>query len=135
MAAAVLCCLANVAAAQTVTITGADCTRLIAHVPAPNVEYTPGVDVRGRSVAPADLGGRPKMKFPDTVEFPVLLQLLQRLGLPANSSLYKLEDVNVGTVRVRVKDGRAWFNGAPLTSEENHVMARACRKLGSGTPP
>jgi hypothetical protein len=99
------------------------------------VEYTPGVDVRGRAVAPADLGGAPKMKFPDTVEIPVLLELLQRLGLPANSSLYKLEDVKVGTLRIRVKDGRAWFNGEPLTSEEQHAMARVCQKLGSGGTP
>ncbi len=125
-----LCWVANPAAAQTLTITGADCSRLVAHVPALGVEYAPGIDVRGRPVAPADLGGRPKLKFPDTMEIPVYLD-----GLPANSSLYKLDDAKVGTVLIRMKDGRAWFNGEPLTSAEQHAMARACQKLGPGGPP
>lgn len=135
VAAAALCCLANVAAAQTVIITRADCTRLVAHAPAPGVKYTPGVDVRGRPVVPADLGGRPKMKLPDTIEIPVQLDLQKRLGLPANPNLYEMDDVTVGTARIRVKDGRAWFNGEPLTTDEHHAMARACQKLGSGTTP
>ena len=131
-AVALLCCVANPAAARTVTITitGADCSALVAHVPAPGVEYAPGVDVRGRPVAPADLGGRPEMKFPDTIEIPVYLD-----GLPANSNLWKLDDAKVGTVAIRVEDGRAWFNGQPLTSEEHHAMARACQKLGPSGPP
>ncbi|MCZ6610005.1 MAG: hypothetical protein O7A66_08400 [Alphaproteobacteria bacterium] len=131
-ALALLCWVANPAAARTVTITitGADCSRLVAHVPALGVEYAPGVDVRGRPVAPADLGGRPKMKFPDTIEIPVYLD-----GLPANSNLWKLDDAKVGTVAIRVEDGRAWFNGQPLTSDEHHAMARACHKLGPSGPP
>ncbi len=131
-AVALLCWVANPAAARTVTITitGADCSRLVAHVPAPGVEYAPGVDVRGRPVAPADLGGRPEIKFPDTIEIPVYLD-----GLPANSNLWKLDDAKVGTVAIRVEDGRAWFNGQPLTSEEHHAMARACQKLGPSGPP
>ena len=120
-----LCCVANPAAAQTVTITRADCSALAAHAPALGVEYAPGIDVRGRSVASADLGGRSKLKLPDTVDIPVHLD-----GLPANSQLYELKDAKVGTVRIRVKDGRAWFNGEPLTSDEHHAMARACQKPG-----
>ena len=41
----------------TVAITRADCARLVAHRPAPDVAYQPGVDVYGREVVPADLGG------------------------------------------------------------------------------
>jgi len=115
-------------AAETVIVTRADCARLVHHVPDPGVAYQPGVDVRGRPVAPADLGGTPKIKLPDTLEIPVTLDMLARYGLPANSSLYRLDDTVIGTARVRVKDGRAWFNGAPLGDEETFALARACRE-------
>lgn len=119
-------------AAETVTVTRADCARLVTHVPDPGVAYRPGVDVRGRPVAPADLGGTPTIKLPDEIEVPVTLDMLARYGLPANSSLYKLDDTRIGTARVRVKDGRAWFNGAPLGDEESFALARACRKAPGG---
>ena len=132
---ALLCWVANPAAAQTVIITRADCSALVAHVPASGVEYAPGIDVRGRPVVPADLGGRPRLKMPDTVDIPVQIDMGERYGLPANSKLYELDHVKVGTARIRIKDGRAWFNGEPLTSAEHHAMVRACQKRGSGPTP
>jgi hypothetical protein len=61
---------------------------------------------------------------------PVTLDMLARYGLPANSSLYKLDDTVIGTARVRVRDGRAWFNGVPLGDEESFALARACQTVG-----
>jgi len=127
--AGVLLASTGVGAAETIVVTRADCARLVAHVPDPGVAYQPGVDVRGRPVAPADLGGTPKIKLPDEVEVPVTLDMLARYGLPANSSLYKLDDTLIGIARVRVKDGRAWFNGEPLGDEESFALARACSKV------
>ena len=39
-------------------ITAADCRRAVAHLPAADVQYKPGVDARGRKVAAADLPGQ-----------------------------------------------------------------------------
>jgi hypothetical protein len=119
-------------AETAVTVTRSDCARLVTHVPDPGVAYQPGVDVRGRPVAPADLGGTPRIKLPEEVEVPVTLDMLARYGLPANSSLYKLDDTVIGTARVRVRDGRAWFNGEPLGDEESFALALACQNAGKG---
>lgn len=60
-----------------IVITKVDCSRLIRHVPAPDVAFQPGVDARGRAVAPADMPGSganalPNL-LPDVLEFPVTI--------------------------------------------------------------
>ncbi len=87
----------------TVAITRADCARLVAHVPAPDVAYRPGVDVYGREVVPADLGGAPRIELPKTILINIEIDLLQRFGIPANPALYDA-DAEVGEVAYR--DGR-----------------------------
>ncbi len=125
---------ARAAEGVTLKVTGADCRRLVAHVPDPGVAYQPGVDVRGRPVVPADLGGAPRLKLPEEIEVPVTLEMLARYGLPANSKLYKLDDTLIGIARIRVRDGRAWFNGEPLGSAEEHALTEACRELAAKRP-
>ena len=80
--AAVLCAFAGLlpapAAAEAehvVKVTAGDCRRVVAHVAAADVEYRPGVDVRGRKVAPADLGGGPPIGLPDEIAFDIKLDL------------------------------------------------------------
>ena len=85
--AAVLCAFAGLlpapaAAEQVVTVTAGDCRRVVAHVAAADVEYRPGVDVRGRKVAPADLGGGPPIKLPDEIAFDIKVDLRNFLGGP-----------------------------------------------------
>lgn len=60
-----------------IVITKLDCSRLIRHVPAADVAYQPGVDARGRAVAPADMpgsgaGALPNL-LPDVLEFPLTI--------------------------------------------------------------
>ncbi|MBF0267636.1 MAG: hypothetical protein HQL44_03480 [Alphaproteobacteria bacterium] len=57
----------------TVRISRQDCSRLIHHAPSADVAYKPGVDVKGRAVAPADLdGGANNIKLlPEVLEFNV----------------------------------------------------------------
>jgi hypothetical protein len=66
----------------TVQITKADCRRLVRHVPSADVAYKPGVDVRGRPVAPADAGGGPRITLPDVFEFDVTIDVRKYLGGP-----------------------------------------------------
>lgn len=120
--------------AETVTIAGADCARLVTHVPVPDVDYRPGRDVRGKKVAPADLpGGDAGIALPDFVHIPITIDLAARFGIPATSDLFKA-DAYVGSARVSLRDGRAWFNGKPLTSEEQHALSRLCMQAGGATP-
>ncbi|MFQ3623795.1 MAG: hypothetical protein SNJ73_09640, partial [Acetobacteraceae bacterium] len=75
--AAVLPPLAASASAQT--ITAAECRLIAQHVPAADVAFRPGVDARGRRVAPADLSP-PVEIVPE--RFPIVLSvdLRRRLG-------------------------------------------------------
>jgi hypothetical protein len=90
----------------------------------PGADYTPGVDVDGRPVAPADLpSSTPPLKLDD---FPIEISvnLEKRFGIPANSSLFHGKAV-VGYVTV--EDGRAYFNGQPISQSEQDMLAAACQ--------
>ncbi len=113
----------------TVVITRADCARLVAHVPDPDVAYRPGVDVYGRAVVPADLGGPARIELPETILIDIEIDLLQRFGIPASPALYD-GDAEVGEVAYR--DGRFTFNGQPLQDEAQAALAARCQKVVDG---
>jgi hypothetical protein len=116
------------AVVNTVVLTQADCSRLTAHVPSADATYQPGVDVRGRPVVPADLPGTPQIVMPEDVTIAITVDLQQRFGIPATSSLYKPEAA-IGSVVVK-PDGRATFNGQPLTNQEQSALAFLCQRQG-----
>lgn len=123
------------AAAQdtvTVTITKSDCTRLVKHVPAPDVTYRPGVDVYGREVAPADLDGGARIAVPETIQIVIEVDLQDRFGIPANRDVYAA-DAMIGEVVVDA-EGRATFNGQPLQNEAQVELARRCQEILYGQP-
>ncbi len=109
-----------------VAITRADCARLVAHVPAPDVAYEPGVDVYGRDVVPADLGGAPRIELPETILIDIEIDLQARFGIPADPALYDA-DAEVG--EVLYKDGRFTFNGQPLQDEAQAELAARCQEI------
>ncbi len=110
----------------TVAITRADCARLVAHVPDPDVAYQPGVDVYGRAVVSADLGGPARIEPPETILIDIEIDLLQRFGIPASPALYD-GDVEVG--EVVYKDGRFTFNGQPLQDQAQAELAARCQEI------
>ena len=116
------------AGAATVNITEADCAALVRHVAEPGVAYEPGVDVNGRPVVPADLGDRPEIKLPEEIVIAITVDIDKRFDIPKTPDLFRPE-AYIGTVIVK-RDGRAYFNGQPLTSEESHALAVACQKQG-----
>lgn len=115
---------------RTITVTKADCARLVKHVPAPGTTYEPGVDVRGEPVAPADLDGGGAIELPAAVTIPIEVDLFDRLNLPPDRRYEG--DARVGTVRVDLESGRARFNGQPLTSEAQAELARKCQRAARG---
>ena len=110
------------AAITRVAITRADCARLVAHVPAPDVAYRPGVDVYGREVAPADLGGAPRIELPETILIGIEIDLLARFGIPVSHA-----GAEVGEVAYR--DGRFTFNGQPLQDQAQAELAARCQEI------
>lgn len=111
-----------VAAQTTVLINEADCDRLVTHVASSDVAYTPGVDVNGGAVAPADLNAQPQINVPDVVSIPVTIDLAASLGIPTPF----LARPTVGEVQI-TRDGRVTFNGQPITSEAGHELAKRCQ--------
>ena len=116
-------------AEPVVIISRSDCARMVAHKPAAGVAYTPGVDVQGRAVAPADLPGTPQIAMPDEIVIDITVELQKRFGIPSDATLFKPE-ARVGTVVVK-PDGSATFNGQALTSPEQQALAALCQKQGA----
>ena len=116
------------AGAAEITVTLEDCRRLVAHQPADDVAYKPGVDAYGRPVMPADLPGTQVIKAPDKITFTITYDALGKLGLTESSNLLAGE-ATVGEVSYDISSGRLEFNGAPLTDPEIAVLAAACKNL------
>jgi hypothetical protein len=100
----------------------ADCTRVTAHVPDASVAYQPGVDVQGRSVAPADLSP-PTLVAPPRIGFMLSVDLAQRLHLPRGLS----GDLPLGIITI--EGGQLLFNGRPLVPETEAALAAACASV------
>ena len=112
-----------------VTISRADCDRLVAHVPSPDVAYRPGMDAHGRPVAPADLDGGVRLDLPEDIVIEIEVDLFERFGIPADPASYQA-DALIGLVEYR--DGRFTFNGQPLQDEDAAALAERCQRIARG---
>lgn len=100
------------------------CQTLSRHRPSADVEYKPGVDVKGRPVAPADLPGSAGAMPIDRFDIPVTLDLAKRMGLrPPPGGLRG--DAQVGWLTM---DGnRLFFNGQPIGDTAQAELYAYCR--------
>jgi hypothetical protein len=114
-------------ASAEIAISRKDCQRLVNHEPAPDVTYQPGVDVHGRPVVPADLGGGQQIQLPDVIYIPIEVLIQDKFGIPANSVLYDATAL-VGVVSVR--GNRVYFEDQELTDPEIAALEQACRDRG-----
>ena len=92
-----------------------------------NVNYKPGVDVRGRKVVGANLARGPKLKLPSTVEFNMGFNPLK----VAAATRFGDASVNVGTVKYDNLNNNFTFNGQPINDKAMAEMARKCPKCGT----
>ncbi len=77
------------AAAELVVISRADCARVVAHEPAPDVAYRPGVDTRGRAVAPADLDDNVSLDLDaDDIVVDIAVPLRAFAGTPGDETAF-----------------------------------------------
>lgn len=119
LAAVIVLATASTVPAFAQTISERDCRRLERHVPAPDVAYRPGVDVRGRTVAPADLN--PSVPIvPERLALSLGVDLRERLGLPPDI----IADLPLGVIEI--DRGTVLFNGRPIAPDVAAGLAAAC---------
>lgn len=101
-----------------------DCQRLVRHRARDDVDFKPGVDVRGRPVAPADLpGSTATYRQPDMYEFVVALN-------PLEGTEFTETTLPQGVVKFDTNTGRLTFNGTPLGEGLQDALAEQCRGVG-----
>jgi hypothetical protein len=147
MLVAAMCALAAAACAEEITVSAADCRKLVNATPDADVAYKPGVDVHGNPVVGADLnGGYPNM-MPSEITIPIGVDLADRLGrararaqgnanpTTADRPLLPYQgNVPVGTVTVR--GDTVYWNDQELAPQDQAALAKACReKTEMATPP
>ena len=113
-------------AEEAIVIGKADCRLLTRHVPAADVAYEAGVDVRGNAVASADLGA-PQISLPDEISIDVtalVYDLLKTTPPPG------LKDTAIELGKVVFRDGRLTYNGQPLGDAADATLIAVCRERG-----
>ncbi|WP_109117176.1 hypothetical protein [Azospirillum sp. TSO22-1] len=115
------------AAAQAPPFDIAVCRYLPRHAPSADVEYKPGLDARGKRVAPADLPGLAGAVPVDRFEIPVTLDFARRLGFatPGAGALPRTAEVG----RLTVQGNRMFFNGQPLNAASEAELVALCRTV------
>src|SRR5277367_3400108 len=71
----------------TVVVSKVACAQVVEHVPDAGVAYTPGVDVNGKAVAPADLPGSASPMNLDSFPIELDLNLRKKFQIPSQAQL------------------------------------------------
>ena len=103
------------------------CRNVVRHVPSADATYRPGVDVRGKPVAPADLPSSGAIVLPEVIEIPLDIPLSQLLG-PATPAWAAHVDAKLGTMTVNTRTGEVSYNGRPLQDIEAADLIAACHR-------
>jgi hypothetical protein len=138
-----LAALPTAVQARTITVRGSECQRLVQQASTTSATYTPGVDVRGKAVAPADLDGGSNLILPEAIDIQIGVDLADRLGVLASKSKGLARDqavrqampfegkVPLGTITVKGQD--VFWNGERLLPQDQVLLTEACR-LSMTTP-
>jgi len=111
------------AASAKAKITGRDCKRLLQHQARSDVKFKPGLDVRGRKVAGADLNNNIKLKLPSTVEFNIAFNPLKGSA----ASRFGETSAGVGRVKYDMNKNSFTFNGQPMNARAIGTLAKQCK--------
>ncbi|MCC7305195.1 MAG: hypothetical protein IT558_02935 [Alphaproteobacteria bacterium] len=90
------------------------CRLLPEHRPEVNIAFSPGVDVHGKAVVPADVEGAKPLQNFDTVEIPVEINLLQKFGVDAPAGVELQPYAALISIH---KDGRVDYNGQDISQQ------------------
>lgn len=102
------------------------CKYAAKHEPA-GANYIPGIDIHGKTVAPADLGAG--LQTNDPISIPVTLNLAQRYDLTLPPGVELKPDV--AQIEIH-QDGRITYNGQDITDK---VQTQCAAQTGHGQAP
>ncbi|WP_193170544.1 hypothetical protein [Nisaea nitritireducens] len=108
-----------------IEISKKDCARIVAHKPAADVEYKPGVDAADRPVVPADLPGSAIIEAPEKIIIPLTLDVADLFSLPEGVA----GEAGIGTIEYDIMSGRLEYNGQQLTDPQMAAISAACANM------
>jgi hypothetical protein len=123
---------------ETIDLSREQCRQMIiSHKPSNSVEYTPGIDVAGNPVAPADLPGSKQFDIGKSVSIDIDLPL--RKFAPKNlrqgpgSNKYVREairgsSIHTGTIHID-ENNQTWINGQPVHDEALEEIRKYCTEM------
>ncbi len=113
------------AGVDTVLVDGEACLALVRHQPDADVAFRPGLDVSGRQVVPAELAGATRIDIPETIRFPLTINLAPELG---DSLGGFAPDTQVALGEIAIRGSDVFFNGQRLVGQDEALLAEACRQ-------
>jgi len=108
---------------RRVIVARAQCRALQRHEPRDDMTFRPGIDVSGRPVAPADLGGGSGLGLPNEISFDLTVRLADFLREPPRG----IGDSVARTGRIDVKGNDVTFNCLPMTGPAVAEIVALCQ--------
>ncbi|MBP9693917.1 MAG: hypothetical protein KBE16_04370 [Alphaproteobacteria bacterium] len=103
------------------------CDFLVNHVPNPDVAYSEGLDVIGRSVAPADLNASPINNFgkePFNMPLQFEITLFEKASLP---NILPFAEIKMDVEDLEYRNGEVYFQGQPISPQSQAAIAEKCK--------
>ncbi len=122
----------SVSAEKKAWITVESCRILTEHIPADDVSYKGGVDVRGKPVKPADLTPTTDFGLKDRISFLLILDVAKesRPGHrpPGQFTDYPGLEGRISLGQILIRDGKVTLDGKPLAARNRQALTEFCQK-------
>jgi len=115
----------TVSASETnVIISKKDCRQLIHHQFFRDIDFEPGVDVRGKKVKSVEYFRGERLTLPKELSFKLNLDIAKTYGLDANGFSAV---ISVG--RIKLKGRTIYLNDRKLNAEDSLAITTKCQKF------
>ena len=132
----------SVSAETKVYVSRQDCRILTQHIPKDDVAYKAGVDVRGRSVKPADISPALDLGLKNGISFLLILDVAEENRGRQNRSQKNRGNGNtnkqfrdhpglegkINLGQIMIKNGKATLGGKPLAVQHQMELNEFCQK-------
>lgn len=110
-----------------------ECRFVVRHVAEQGAAYTPGVDVRGKPVAPADINAAP-FALPDVIQVPISVDLIERIRNAPEQFQGVEGEADYGVLEIH-KDGRILYDGQDWSDPVRAACGHKAEDAISSSPP